>query len=175
MRAWLIPALLACLLHCGGARPSPPAATALSYGNPAAPTQWRFVQDAGSTRTHLVLDLLAPPVASGMGVTFVLSVDGSRAAWSSAGPGPVAPLAYGGPLVHRASIRGSDLRVVVSQENPTPPVKYGTAPVLSVALDLAPAGGPGTVALTASQGGHLAAPLAQPEPIAVDVGTLQAQ
>jgi len=175
--------LLACAplvaaLGCGGgsSSTSAPAATALSYTGPTDPTQWRLVQDASSTPTHLVLNLMAPTGARGMGVTLVLSVDGSRASWSSAWSGSaLKPGGYYGPLAQRASIAGSDLRILLSQMNPTPPMNYLNDPVLTVALDLASGAPVGTVALAATQGGHLAAPLTLPVAVAIQTGTLKAQ
>lgn len=59
--------------------------------------------------------------------------------------------------------------------NPTPPMTYGAAPVLSVALDLAPGAPVGTAALAATQGGHLAAPMTMPAAASIQTGNLKAQ
>ena len=162
------------LLGCGGgARPGgTAAATALSYAGPTDTTQWRLVANPSSTASHLVLDLLAPDGASGMGVTLVLAVDPARAAWS--GAGPVDGGTYAAPLARWSSLRGGELRILLSQENPTPPVAYA-GPVLSVALDLAPGAAPGQAALATSQGGHLAAPLTVPVPVTILAGALTAR
>lgn len=172
----LAPVLLLGLLACGGAHPSNPGASTLAYTDPADATHWRFTRDSSSTGSHLVLDLMAPAGTSGMGVTLVLDVDGARAAWGTvAGAGLVGTGAYQGPLAQKASLQGAELRILVSQENPTPPLAYAGAPVLTVALDLGRGVPPGPVALTVSQAGHLAAPRTMPTATTVDLGTLTAQ
>lgn len=175
----LLPAVLlvASFVACGGgAHPATPLSTTLDYADPADATQWRLVKDASSTPSHLVLDLQAPTGASGMGVTLVLDVDGARASWGSVGGADLAATAvYAGPLARKTSPSGSALRLLMSQENPTPPIAYSGAAVLKVALDLGPGVPPGPVSLTATQAGHLAAPQALPTPITVAVGTLAAR
>ena len=174
LRLLLPPALLAALAACGGAHHGP--ATSLVYTAPADAGQWRLVQDSASTPRHLVLDLLAPAGASGMGVTMELSADATRAQWSAvAGSTLAQPGAYQAPLAQRVSLLGSDLRILLSQESPTAPVAYTSAPVLTVALDLVTGAAPGQVAVTVANPGHLAAGGALPVPISLAIGTLKAQ
>ncbi|GEM_PF-1865550 len=179
-RAALVLAVVA-LLACKGSEGTAPdaplaTATALSYADSGSPAQWRLAANAASTPTHLVLDLLAPTGTSGMGVTLILTADPARAKWGGVdGTSLVASSVYTGTVLTRASRVGGDLRIFISQENPAPPVTYGTAPVLSVALDLVPGAPTGPVTLAAAQGGHLAAPQTLPEAITVQLGALAAR
>ena len=67
----------------GGASPAlTPPAKALAYGNPSDASSWRLVQNPQSTGSTLLLDLLAPPGASGRGITVVLSAPSGSATWS---------------------------------------------------------------------------------------------
>jgi hypothetical protein len=159
----LPPLLFLGALACGGAKPFAPATTTLDYAGPTDTSQWRLVKDTSSTASHLVLDLLAPAGASGMGVALVLDVDGNLASWS-----PVA----GGGLVGTDGFQG---KILASQENPTPPIAYGGGPVLTVALDLGRGAPPGPVPLTVSQAGHLAAPMSMPTTLTIAVGVLTAR
>lgn len=172
----LPPLLLLGVLACGGAHPFAPTATTLDYAGPTDTNQWRLAKDPSSTASHLVLDLLAPDGASGMGVTLVLDVDGNLASWSPvAGGGLVGAGGLHGHLALKTGLRGGELKVLASQENPTPPIAYAGAPVLAVALDLGQGAPPGPVLLTASQAGHLAAPMSMPTTITIAVGTLMAR
>jgi hypothetical protein len=158
----------------GGAASTPSPATALVYTNPTDPTTWRLVADAASTPTHLVLDLMAPTGTAGLGVTLILTTDNLGAQWAVVSGGSYAvQVPYPYPLVNVASTQGAALRVVVGQAA-GPAFAYGSAPVLSVALDLAAGALPGSVALSASQCGHLGA-TPPPVPVTVEVGSLQAQ
>jgi hypothetical protein len=172
-------AALSLALACGGGGGSAPApAKTLVYTNPTpSATDWQMVADAqASTPTHLVLDLVAPAGASGQGVTLTLATDSGKAAWTLVNGSPSSPFlqcAYATPLVEHAGVQGPVLRLVVAQA-PGTPVVYGSSPVIQVALDLASGAVPGTVALTASQGGHLGAGTA-PVAISVSTGVLQAE
>jgi hypothetical protein len=157
----------------GGGSTTQPAA-ALVYTSPADPTTWRLVADAASTPTHLVLDLMAPTGAAGLGVTLILTTDNLGAQWSMvSGSSYAVQVPYPYPLVDVASTQGAALRVVVGQAA-GPAFAYGSSPVLKVALDLAAGALPGSIALSASQCGHLgAAP--PPVPVTVEVGSLRAE
>lgn len=174
LRTLLAPALLAALAGCGGAHHGP--ATTLVYTAPADAGQWRLVPNPASTPRHLVLDLLAPAGASGMGVTMELGVDASRARWAAvAGATLVQPGAYVAPLAQSATLLGPDLRILLSQEAPTAPVAYTAAPVLTVALDLVSGAAPGQVAVTVANAGHLAASGTLPVPLSLAIGSVKAQ
>ena len=177
-RTGLVPITMLLLFApgCGGSHSGStpaPVAAALAYTAPAG-TGWRLVQDPASTSTHLVLDLLAPAGTQGNGITLILTTDPAQATWS-----PVSGSAYGvqnvypAPVVNVASVQGSALRLLAAQA-PGTPVTYGTAPVLTVALDLVAGIPPGAIALTATQAAHLGAG-APPVAITVAPGTLAAQ
>jgi hypothetical protein len=169
-------------LRCGGAGGGAPApiiqsaaATSLDYAGPSDATRWRLVKDPASTQAHVVLHLMAPPGASGMGVTLLLDVDGNRARWSTVGGALVAPGAYAGTRFEKVSLQGSQLRILLGQRDPMPPVAYGDAPVLTVALDLQPGARTGSAGLACSHAGHLGAATARPDAIQILVGALEAR
>lgn len=158
----------------GGGTAAPAlAASALAYTDPADGSGWRLVRDPASTPARLLLDLLAPAGAAGQGVTLVLTADAARAVWAPASGAAYATSVFPSPLVNVASVQGGALRAVVSQA-PGTPVSYGSAPVLTVALDLAAGATQGTVAFSAAQGGQLGASL-PPAAITVAVGSLKAE
>ena len=161
-------------LACGGGTKEPAKAASLVYTNPTDAGSWRLVQASSSSTTHLVLDLLAPTGASGQGVTLVLTTDPAKATWSPIAAGAFAvQKAYPSTLVQIATLKGADLRLLMTQAAGTP-VAYGSAPVLSVALDLTTGTMPGSVTVSAAQGGHLGSgPV--PVPITVAIGGLLAQ
>ena len=151
-----------------------PIASALIYTDPSDPTAWRLVRDSASTSTHLVLNLLAPTGMFGQGVTLILTTDSVEANWSYvSGTSFMAQNAYPNTMVSIARVMGPDLRIIVGQASGTP-VTYGSAPVLTVALDLMPGAKPESVALSVSQGGHLGS-TPTPVPINIEIGSLEAQ
>jgi len=153
----------------------PTSASALIYTDPTDPSSWRLVRDSASTSTHLVLDLLAPIGLFGQGVTMILTADTTEANWSFvSGTAYLAQAAYPNAMVSIASINGNSLRIVVSQAAGAPVAAYGSAPVLSVALDLVSGASPGNVAVSVAQGGHLGL-TPTPSPITIEIGVLKAQ
>jgi hypothetical protein len=70
------------LVGCGGSDPvtppaAPPAATSMEYSDPTfSASEWKFVKDASSTPTHVVLNLVGPTDGSKYrGVGFTLQAD----------------------------------------------------------------------------------------------------
>ena len=73
--------LLACSGGGGKEEPKPPPvtfATSLNYTNPTG-TSYRFVKGAASTSSTLILELVGPASASGLGVTFSIQTDTAKA------------------------------------------------------------------------------------------------
>jgi hypothetical protein len=169
----LAAAFLLLVPACGGGRSgsAPARATALLYADPGDATQWRLMKNPTSTATLLVLDLLPPPGASGLGAALVLTADGARATWT----GDVTSTAYTGSLVRKVSQDGGTLRILICRRDQPQPIVYGAAPVLSASLALVPGARPGPVALTVAQAGHLPAAQALPASIAVAAGSLDAR
>jgi len=134
----------------------PTSASALIYTDPTDPSSWRLVRD-------------------GQGVTMILTADTTEANWSFvSGTAYLAQAAYPNAMVSIASINGNSLRIVVSQAAGAPVAAYGSAPVLSVALDLVSGASPGNVAVSVAQGGHLGL-TPTPSPITIEIGVLKAQ
>jgi hypothetical protein len=75
----LAPVAAVLLLACGGGHSDSPAAaaTSLQYTNPAGTSgDWKLLRNAGSTSTHLVLDLVGPSDGTKYrGVGFTLQAD----------------------------------------------------------------------------------------------------
>lgn len=180
-----VPALLslALLSACGGGGggpAGPSAASALSYANPTATTGYRLVQNAATTPTHLVLDLVGPAGTQTKGVAVFLAVDTTRATWSPAGgpyvsAGSVIPLGAA-PQMLAAKVQLGALQVGLFQKGGAA-TTLTSAPIFTVALDLASGATTGAVTLVPQTGrtcqslgadGTLA-------PITVNVGTLAAR
>ena len=180
LRNLLALALLLAAFACtssssGGGTTTPPPlpAARLTYTDPTDAAQWRLVRNATSTTTHLVLDLMAPTGAAGRGVSLVLTCD-AKVAWKAVeGSAFTRNGVYTGDLVQKGSVLGTDLRVLLSQK-PGTVQTYGSAAVVSVAMDLVSGTLPGTVALNSAQGAHLGV-AAAPESITVAVGGLKAE
>lgn len=177
---FILPVLLLILFaacHSGGNDPAKAvpasAATRLVYTDPTDASRWRLLRNPASNDGRLQLDLAAPAGAAGRGITLVLTC-GPAVTWASLNGGAmIANGAYTGELVQKASLQGSELRLLLSQK-PGSTQTYGSTAVLSLALTLNPGAAPGGVPLTAAQGAHLASS-ATPETVDVLVGTLQAQ
>ena len=169
----LVPAaiLLASLACGGGAGTASGPSSGFSFSAASASAGWRLVQDAASTSTHIVLDLMAPSGTSGQGITLTLTTDTTEATWSYvSGTSYAAQAVYPSPTVSLAKVSGASLRILVGQGGATP-VSYGSTPVLQVALDEVSSAASGPVALTASLAGHLGA-TATPSAITVATGSL---
>ena len=203
-KATLLPAAgsaLALLLLCGcgggGSSPAPASApapspaspaktyaTALTYTNPPLGGYSLQAEPASNGTAHLVLDLVGPAGTAAQGISFFLTADPAQVSWSQgsgsayATPGTVfslgsAPQAF----LAKVSAAGA-LQVGIYQKSGT--ATYGSAPLVTLALDLDPdAVSPGSaVALTPTSGQQAVyvdpSGTVHPFPQAIAVGTLLA-
>ena len=168
--------LLGGLLACGGSAYTPPAtpaapaapaaATGFTYQNPAT-DGWALVQNAASTPTHLLLDLVGPAGLKARGVGFNLSSDGSVPFHKFADGGYLADLGvfqlklatpnlytttY--PNMYEPTIMGGGtkhggklLTVGIYQKDRFQPSQAVNVPLCQIGLDFPASGGPaaGTV------------------------------
>ena len=182
-------AALAALVACGGGGGSStgggattPKATKLAYTNPTPATgQWALIQDAASTDTHLILDLVPPADAtSSFGVGVTINATGG-AAWTKPNASDAQlihnaayTLGSGAQLIKAASKNGDLIAGVYQKGLGTTPVAHSAGAVASIALDLksgAAKGGSVTFTVKASQ--ELQASGMQPFTLAT--GTLSLQ
>ena len=172
--------ILALACACGGGSHGPADATALVYTNPTDATSWRLVQDSASTAAHLVLDLVGADGAQAQGVTFNISCDGAKAAWSApiAGAGLVMNgkafnLGTGVPLM-KILATPSDVQAALYQKAGTPAASLQDQVLLTVALDLKPGAPKGPVALSGFRGAQIQDANGIDQTIAVAIGSLVA-
>ena len=172
-------ATLACGGGAGGGGSTGTPAARLTYTLTAQDT-WRLVEDAASTDTLKILDLMAPSNASGNGVCLTLTTNPAQAGWavlspSSAGARYALQTLFASPTEYVATVGGSgaELHILLAQVPGGTLVSYGSVPVVQVALQKASSATVGSVPLAASDSGHLGS-AATPEAITVDVGSLQA-
>ena len=175
--------LLAGLAACSGGSNASTAtsgtATTLSYTAPVS-RGYRLVQNAASTSTHLVLDLVGADGAQAQGVTFNISCDGAKAAWSApiAGAGLVMNgkafnLGTGVPLM-KILATPSDVQAALYQKAGTPAASLQDQVLLTVALDLKPGAPKGPVALSGFRGAQIQDANGIDQTIAVAIGSLVA-
>ena len=159
-------------------------ATTFSYANP--PLAGYSLQAAAGTNgtSHLVLNLVGPAGAVAQGVSLFLTADPTLATWSKgattppyATPGAVFTLGAAPQAFVTALDAAGDLQAGLFQK--AGPATYGSAPILSVALDLASISlTPGTpVTLTTTPGQqcvYLDATGAL-QPLTLTIGALEVQ
>jgi len=181
----LLAALLLAAPGCGGSKSAPaaasPYATTFSYTNPAL-GGYSLQAAAGTNGTsHLILNLVGPAGTSAQGVSLFLTADPTLATWSKGAGSPsyatagavfnlgTTPQAF----VTTLSATG-DLQVGLFQKTGT--ATFATAPILSVALDLASATqAPGTavaLAATPSQQAVYVDAKGTLQPLALTIGPL---
>jgi len=179
-------AALASLLACGGSSssgtaqtPASTPATSLQYTAPAG-TGYQLVQDASSTATHLVLDLVGPAGAQIRGVLLNVAADTAKTAWSHAGgtdpfikEGQALDLGTG-PRLEKSQQTGANLQAALFQKGAGAAATLGTGPILSVALDLKAGAAAGAVSLSSSASQILDA-AGNTQTITVAVGSLIAK
>jgi hypothetical protein len=195
MNAKLLPSTamaLACLLLAAGCTGggsgsgNNPAATGLVYTNPVnVSDEFALLQDPASTPTTLVLDLVGPSTTdaskqiAGLGVTFSLQVDTTRANWNqtpvvkngtvftqSSGP-------YGAttPIVQGWVLEGNLQGIVSNKGLGNTVANMGLATICQIQLNVVP-GAQGAVSLADSGYSTYMDPDGGQWPIRVKVGTL---
>ncbi len=123
-----------------------PSATGLSYSAPAG-TGWRFVADAASTDTHLILNLVGPAGGSGSGVGFTMTSDSTVGFASVSGGGSVVNRGFslGSGVALQTGVVQADTKLLggVFQKG-APAASYDAGPLLAIAIDLKSAPPAGT-------------------------------
>jgi len=170
---------------CGGgakqAAPAAPHATAFTYANPALGGYSLQATAASNGTSHLVLNLMGPAGAAARGVSLFLTADPALATWSKGSgtppyvtPGTVFQLGASPQAFVTALSATGDLQAGLYQKGGA--ATFASAPILSVALDLAGTTlTPGTaVTLAATPGTQSVYVDANNalQPLAIAVGTL---
>jgi hypothetical protein len=183
--ALAIAAGLACSGDKDDPAPPPAAATKLAYTNPA-PGQGEYWLEAaaGSGTNAVTLALRGPSSVTARGANFGLSLDAAKARFVQDGsnfakPGTVFFLGDD-PQIFRAALdaQQKSLRVSMAQKGASVAARPLDGPIATVTLQLQPGTQKGPVALGAlAEDGANRVLLANGsvEPIAVKVGTLEAQ
>ena len=187
--------LLGVLSACGGGGgdgspippppPPPVTATTLVYTPPSGGS-YQMVRNAGSTPTHLILDLVGPAGTSGRGIGFYLNADTGRITWSKVSGSDAELVQNGafnlgsGVLALKAKVNGNELQAGVYQKGTSAPaIAFGSTVVLArVAMDLKSGLTPGAVSFSAVPNKAMLLPdvgAATPGNISVSVGSLTAQ
>jgi hypothetical protein len=157
-------------------------AGSLAYTDPASGT-YRLMRNAGSTATHLVLDLVGPAGTLGRGVGFYLTADTTKVTWAKVAAsdaelvqnGDVFTLGGGQQLI-KAKASGDTLQAGVYQKGAGVSAKPLNATLARVALDLKGSPSLGTIALGPVAGKTIVVPETGAQTvITVSVGTLTAQ
>jgi len=182
------------LAACGGGASGPSSGSSgsgsgsgsgLSYTNPILTQgQLALVQDAASTGSALVLDLVLPEDSQNptpaVGVTFGFQVDTSRAAWASSpvANGTLFTTGSGGQVV-RGWVRGGQLQGIVSNKGYTAQVSdlgnAGGAVIARIPLAPVPGGAAGAVQLADTGLGTILDSSGTPYPVTVSIGSLTLQ
>jgi len=173
---------LVLLLACGGTPQNTPRDSGPEYVNPTT-TGWALVKNTSlSTGRHIVLDLVGPAGASGLGVALNLDLgtDAAKATWAPVKPSNqelVANLSYdlgSGSQAIKASSSGGVLRLGVFSKGLSAPLTPYSAPLLQVALDLSDGLKSGdTVKVIPTLADELSA--GGVRPIGLAIGTIQAK
>ena len=186
---WLAGLLLLALSACSSSgssspTPAPGYATRLSYSNPPLSGYSLQADPASNGTAHLVLNLVGPAGTVAQGLSFFVSADPAKVAWSKASgsayatPGTVFNLGSAPqPFLTSLSASG-DLQVGIYQKSGS--VTLGGAPLVAMAMDLqanaVPVGS--TVALAVTPGKQAvyldATGTVQPLPAAIVIGSLTA-
>jgi hypothetical protein len=186
--------VLGCCLAmgCGGgggstaSHPDPTVyATSLTYANPPLSGYSLQADPASNGTSHLVLNLMGPAGTAAQGVSFFLSADPAAVTWSRTGwstyllPGTTFSLGAAPQALVAGLLPDGGLQVGIFQKSGT--ATYGSAPLVSLALDLDPGTvASGTTVALAPTAGQTAVFLdgqgqVQPLPAAIQVGTLAAR
>jgi len=171
-------------LACGGSKSTPPPvvyATGLDYTDPSG-TGYRFVKDAASTPTKLVLALRGPASETGRGVSFSITSDATKAAFAKVGQADseyaqnmAFELGATDPKLFKGVVDGNALRVSIAQKGATATAKPLGDALVRIALEIKPNIVQNTnITFTASDAKALPASGGS-QPITIAVGTLVAK
>jgi hypothetical protein len=188
-------ALGCCLaIGCGGgggnpaspsAPPEPAAyATSLTYTDPPLSGYSLQADPASNGTSHLVLNLVGPAGTAAQGVSFFLTADPASVTWSKTGwstyllPGATFNLGAAPQALVAGLLPNGGLQAGIFQKSGT--ATYGSAPLVSVALDLnqgtLASGTAVALAPTAGQQAVFLDGQSQVQPLpAIQVGTLVAR
>ena len=145
--------LLATMLACGGGggggggSSSGSSTPTLAFATTATATDndYRFVKNASSTDTTLMLDLLGPTGQSAKGVAVFLTADTDKVDWVNPTVGSQFPLG-GAPYLFAYKVSTSNLQIGIFQKGGAATTYDGTAPILTLGLKLKSRADQGTVA-----------------------------
>ena len=176
------------LLACSGGgdkedpkpQPGPTYATGLNYTNPTG-TSYRLVKGAASTSNILILELVGPASASGLGITFSIQTDTAKAKFVKVNSSD-AELAQNGnvfqlgtaPQFFKSVEDGNALLVSLAQKG-SGNVRNLDGVLARVALQLQSGVTQGTTITLSATGGNILSATGNPTPITIEVGSLVAQ
>lgn len=143
----------------------------LAYTNPTS-GDYKLLKNAASTPTTLILDLQGPAGTTGTGAGFTLSLDSTKATWSSTLINGKAFVLGSAPQILSATVSGGTLQAAVAQKGLSAPVDLGNT-LATVQMSMVSGATPGDLALQAGKCKVLTPTGIQT--ITVSVGTLKVQ
>jgi len=175
---------LAGMLACGGGGDKKPVpATKLEYTDPTG-TGYRFVKNATSTATKLVLDLKGPASGTGRGVSFSVTSDATKVSFVKVessdreyAQNEAFDLGTGDYKLFKGVVDGNSLKVSVAQKGATASDKPLGGTLVRIALEMKTSANMSqntTITFTASDARELPSSGGS-QPITIAYGTLVAK
>lgn len=186
----LLPVLV--MIGCGGGSGSDGTsnsgttaiASQLDYSDPPSSAGFRWVRNAESTPTHLVLDLFAPAGTTMKGVAFSITLDDTKVDWAPTSPATTCSRSTGlldlGPdsstQLFREKINNGSLQVGLFQKQGWATINV-ERPILSVSMEMHKGIAPGPIQLSSTPGFQsiLLNPNGISSPLATTFGVLKAR